>query len=784
MHTDLAGVQRQLSLELAAKEAGGERLTTRTRKREEQGRGSQTTYGSKAISLAVDTMSTEVRRTIGNLTRGPAGRGYATLAKMLADMDPKVLSVITMKVCLDTLVKTSQGRTTNHTKDPSEYKTVIIAIGQAVQAERRLSHYLSEAPGLYKAIEKRWHSSKGNKYRITDMTRAMNKEGIEWEAWSAHELARVGTFLLSIFIKETGWAEFDVIQRAKRDKVTHVRLSRDFIEMRDTVMARAIELAYMQWPMLCPPVDWSATEKGGYLTAEARSRTLVRGYSFAQRPDQGDLPIKMLNNLQRVAYRINRNVYDVAKLAYQDWRVIGSFRRARAVEAHNWLTEDATKEQIREWRTYRTKVENENARNDQHNWRTTEVMFTAGMFANEEKFYLPWNFDYRGRVYTLPTSLSPQGTDFDKSLFYFAEEGPINEYWLLWQAGTAFGLDKKTHDERVQWARDNFELFTIIAQDPYGTARMWDQASEPWVFLAAVLEIYDCLIAQTKDTSGLPIGIDATCSGLQHLSALTLNRSAAVQVNVVPTPEPSDGYRTVANAALKYLPEEIHSWIDRKVTKRTVMTLCYGVTRHSARGYIHSALVEKGKDPKPYITEITDAIYNKAVTEVFPGPIVVMGWLKRVAREIVNRGVDSIEWRTPSGFVVNQFRNKLETERVQTRIMGSVKSFSMASGPGTPDPGKHAASLPPNLVHSLDASLLHFMFSEWDRPFTCIHDCILGRSCDMDDMQRDIRMHFVEMYKGEPLKDWASQLDLTIPPSIIRGDLDLDQVNDSHYFFC
>jgi len=781
MHTDLAGVQRQLSLEVAAQQEGSERLKARTEKAEAAGRGSQTVYGNKAVALAVEAVSTHIRKSIGNMTRGPAGRGFVQISAMLGSMDPEVLAVIALKVALDTLGRRSNA---DGKKDPSEVKTFVTTLGYAVQVEARLGHYKAEAPGLYKAVESRWHASKGNSYRVTDMTRAMNKEGIEWRAWSAQDLVRVGTFLHQA-LTITGWIDLTTEQRSARNKISRIVLAPAFIEMRDQILERAMELAYIQWPMLCPPVPWTATERGGYLTAEARNHKLVRGWCqwVPKSIKQGHLPIDMLNRLQNVAYRINPAILSVAKQAYADWRHIGSFRRAAAVEAKNWLTEEATKEEIREWRAYRTKVENENSRNAQHNWRTSEVMHTACKF-EDEVFWLPWNFDYRGRVYSIPTTLSPQGTDFDKSLFYFAEEGPVNEYWLLWQAATAWGLDKKSHDERVQWARENMEMFTIIAQDPYGAEPCWGQASEPWVFLAAALEVHACLIAKTKTTSGLPIGIDATCSGLQHLSALTLNRSAAEQVNVVPTPQPSDGYRTVAEASRKHLTPEVAAWIDRKVTKRTVMTLCYGVTRHSARGYIHSALQEAGRDDKEHLTQIVEAIYKEAVPEVFPGPIKVMEWLKRVAREIVKSGADYINWITPSGFQVVQFRNKLDTERIRTRIMGSVRSLSCATGPGQPDPSKHAASLPPNLIHSLDASLLHFMFSEWDRPFTCIHDCILGRSCDMDDMQRDIRLHFVEMYKGDPLKDWADQLGIKIPKGIVVGDLDLDQVNDSHYFFC
>jgi DNA-directed RNA polymerase len=309
------------------------------------------------------------------------------------------------------------------------------------------------------------------------------------------------------------------------------------------------------------------------------------------------------------------------------------------------------------------------------------------------------------------------------------------------------------------------------------------------MFLAAALEIHTCLIAKTKATSGLPIGVDATCSGLQHLSALTLNRDAAYQVNVVPTPEPSDGYRTVAEKAREYLPKEVGEWIDRKVTKRTVMTLPYGVQLKSARQYIYLALQEAGhtdEELKPFEGDIVDAIFNKAVPAVFPGPMSVMRWLKDSAAVVLKRGVKEICWRTPSGFVVQQIRDNKETDIISTKIMGSVRKMSVVKEGGDHKPSlkKHKQSISPNFIHSLDASLLHFMFSQWSKPFTAIHDCVLARSCDMDEMQSEIRLHFAEMYKGDPLNDWAKQLGLEVPDGMIIGDLDLDQVNHSHYFFC
>mgnify|MGYP003648576698 CR=1 FL=1 len=94
-------------------------------------------------------------------------------------------------------------------------------------------------------------------------------------------------------------------------------------------------------------------------------------------------------------------------------------------------------------------------------------------------------------------------------------------------------------NERIEWTNQNHEFLSRIAIDPEGTIPEWSTVEEPWCFIAAVLEYYQCVILGHKRTSGLPVSVDATCSGLQHLSALALDRTAAEMVNVVPTDKPS-----------------------------------------------------------------------------------------------------------------------------------------------------------------------------------------------------------------------------------------------------
>ena len=298
-----------------------------------------------------------------------------------------------------------------------------------------------------------------------------------------------------------------------------------------------------------------------------------------------------------------------------------------------------------------------------------------------------------------------------------------------------------------------------------------------------------CFVDCTKQTSGLPIGIDATCSGLQHLASMTLDRTAAAQVNVVRGTEdrPADGYRTVAAAACKYIKDpEVHDYIDRKTTKRTVMTSPYGVSRNSARDYIRSALIEKGFDLsiKGRLPEIVTAIYEKAVPEVFEGPVKVMELAPA-------HGPRSLR-DTRGHHLDNSLRLRRHTRPSQVQELDhqdqahgpSHEGAAVGDGWGDPDVKHHVGAIAPNLVHSLDASLIHLTFVHWDQPFTVIHDCVLGRSCDMTQMSHEIRHHHAEMYKALPLVDWANQVGAVIPDGMIIGDLDMDEVLDSPYFFC
>lgn len=126
---------------------------------------------------------------------------------------------------------------------------------------------------------------------------------------------------------------------------------------------------------------------------------------------------------------------------------------------------------------------------------------------------------------------------------------------------------------------------------------------------------------------------------------------------------------------------------------------------------------------------------------------------------------------------MERISTKLLGQRVQTHLLKPWKDRDI-------DLNKARTAASPNLIHSLDAALLHLVFAMWEGPFTVIHDCVLGRSCDMDRMGESIRNKFVEIYSQPVLRNWADQLGVEFDESVMINTLDINDVQQSSYFFC
>jgi DNA-directed RNA polymerase len=495
-----------------------------------------------------------------------------------------------------------------------------------------------------------------------------------------------------------------------------------------------------------------------------------------------------LNRIQKVAYRLNPFIVGVAEELDRLERAVGKFLPIIHHDLPPKPVDIATNKEARHsYNRQAAEVYNLQAQEFKKSCRTRMTMEAVERFKDKDKFFIPWSFDYRGRAYPIPAFLTPQDTDFGKSLLRFAEEAKMNkdaEKWLAFQVATTYGRDKDTIEDRLDWVKNNTHIISMVACDPIRHIHEWEAATEPWQFLAACDEYYHCVLIKDRTTTGGIVATDATCSGLQILAGLARDKSTASLVNVIPSTKPQDAYAVVANTAAPFCPNSIRNHMDRKVVKRVVMTVPYNAKPFSNRGYIKDALKEKGIEiDKDDLTKTVVAVRN-AMDEVVPGPMAVMSWIESEVANAIDRGKTKLTWTTPSGFVVNQKLMKKETVRIELQLMGDCKLTVATQDSNKVDKQHHKNATAPNLIHSLDASLLHFSALAFDAPIALIHDSVLCRATDMELLSFIVRKTYMHLFaEHDYLQDFATQIEAETDPPII-GDLQPESVIESTYFFC
>jgi DNA-directed RNA polymerase len=700
-------IDRQHELEEEQITSGACKLERNQEKAALRAYSSSSIVGITSIQELIPYVEKQIEGINHRLTEGKVGVALSEYYHYLKDMEPLAAAGITCKIVLDKVLSIKDD-------DDNLLVRIYDAVGTALMNECQMRYYKDNVPGLLYTLKKNyWHKACGTDQKLTDIQIMMNRAGVTWNKWPTTVRVKLGNIMVDCVLRACNWFEPMTINRKLYIVPTAI-----FADNMDKIMEQARFFSAEQWPMLVPPRDWTPDSCGGYILDE-----VMRGHDLVRRGDptpiQGEAPIAFLNKLQRVAYKVNPFILDVAEQLYERGRKVGKkpkFLPETAIEElpPKPVDIDTNKDARKDYCRRAAEVHNRNNALIKKSCRTRMTMKAARQFKDEERFFIPWSFDYRGRVYPIPAFLTPQDTDFGKSLIRFHEESFLTvecEEWLKFQVATTFGLDKKTIKERLEWVDENRDMISSIAKDPLRCLSLWEEADEPWQFLAACEEYNACFIELTREFTGLPIAVDATCSGMQILAGLARDASTAALVNVLPGKEPQDAYRAVSEFAIPNVPDWLQEHLDRTVSKRLVMTIPYNAKFKSNWGYVKEALCdeEKGKGldcTKAEITEVTHALKNavwdrETETGIFPGPIKVMDWIESAVKQCLARGDDHLEWVTPSGFVVYQRIMKPEVERMELQLLGKVRKVSVATKDSdTVNKSKHVAATSPNLIHS------------------------------------------------------------------------------------
>ena len=446
----------------------------------------------------------------------------------------------------------------------------------------------------------------------------------------------------------------------------------------------------------------------------------------------------------------------------------------------------------------------------------------AKHYTQYEEVFLPATMDFRGRVYAKP-HLNHQRADYVKAMWLFSEGEPLTYTGLehlkihIANTGDFDKMSKAPFADRVKWVDDNFPRIYETIQDPWSDL-WWTEADSPFCFLAACHAYCEWFENPDHYVCHLPVAIDGSCSGLQHYSAMLRDEQGAKSVNLVPTEQPEDVYKEVANIVNELVladhddplaKEWLAHKIDRKVTKRATMTLCYGSKQYGWREQLMEDFMNQYKkeiavgkrEAHPFSEPGKASGYmakklDKALRMTVKAAVEGMDWLQETSSLLAKEN-KPITWTTPVGFpVVNGYYEpiikdidiKVRGRRYRNKLLLGYTDKLKAT--------KQRSTIAPNFVHSFDACHLMMVAlaakKEGINSFLLIHDSFGCLPSDMERFSEIVREQFVELYSHhDPFMavhhtahmalSEKNREKLTLPPA--KGSLDIEAVVNSKYAF-
>ncbi|KQR67895.1 DNA-directed RNA polymerase [Rhizobium sp. Leaf341] len=790
---------------------------------------SETFLGSHFLKNYLVPVTQGVSEWLKASNTGKAGR-RSRAAVLIEHVDPALLAFLSLKGILNKVGVYQENKACTFTG-------LAIYVAGLVHDELRLQAFDAEHTKLSRRIHADFASRELPRIKREEyMQRVFVKQGMEWAVWSKTEMVQVGAALLDVFRAVTG--DIEVITegsgKAKRDVV---QPSLGLLQAVELCADHCEAMFTTYFPTVIPPREWTADtlECGGYHSHNVTPYPLVKASKRVYRSilrkavDEGRVHrvLHSLNGLQNTRWQVNVRALDAIEHVYARNIRCGKLPRADRLIPDPAPTSleglAADHPDVKAYRAYCFGVHEHNRRIIGKRVMAQRAFTLARKFSQFDAIYFPHDLDSRGRAYPKPSGLNPQGPDYVKGILQFADSkrlGKSGLFWLAVHGANCFGKDKLPLDERAAWAKANLDLARSVARNPQEDTR-WAGCDNPVQFLAWCLEWAEAHLLEdpTQFQSRLHVDLDATCSGLQHFSAMLRDKVGGFHVNMTPNNVRQDVYGAVAKVALELIENDDDAdkvalkdaWkvfgMTRGTTKRSVMVKPYAGTRMSCTNYVSEAVEDELKEgvalpvPREMMWEFkmygADKVW-KAIPKVVVAADGAMQWLMAVSR-LVGRSQPKerrIEWVTPMGLPVHQYKFDTASRQVKTFFDGSMIQPRITEDLDTLDPRQMATSVAPSFVHSLDAAHLQGTISAamdaGMTHFAAVHDSFGVHAADVEDFTLIIRQAFVQMYEEhDVLAEFletampliAKDLQEEIPALPAKGSLDLRGILENQFFF-
>lgn len=800
----------QVELELQLYEAGRASVLSAYQKNADDGRASSNPYASAFYRRTVEPLEEVLTLKYTGKTSYTSARNR--IVAMMEGMDYVVVAYLACKTVIDVLLEEAEVAETS----------LAHSIGCRLYGETLLRVFEDVEPGMFAALTSDFKSrmSRSERHRINAFRHQAEKLGVNVPEWGTDDRILIGTVLIHELF-ELGVLEQRNVRSGKKT-TKMISLPPETVASLEDIAEQVALLSPRKAPCIEPPKDWVTTTDGGWHTNEMRrsNPSCIQGRFFVENDDVPQHRLDLLNHMQHTPWCINRRLLEAVVNVAQHFDMEEVVSQAELPKPHEpmWLSKDMTKddmteEQLAEFMAWKRSVaiwHTERKARGVKWGRFFRITQSAQQYKEYSSIYFVYTMDYRGRYYSQSTGVSPQGSDLQKALIKFTNGGylhtPEAKFWFKVNGANRWGFDKARLQDRAAWVDEHHDFIMRMAADPL-SFREWTEADKPFQFLAWCFEYADWRTFGDAFRTHIPVGLDGTCNGLQHMSAILRDSVGGAATNLVPQEDQQDIYGIVAEQTTELLNKAKEDedgyralWlahgITRKLVKRSVMTLPYGSTRFACSDFIMQDYLNAGyaiefrKDQYAKAATYLSHFVWKAIGKVLVTAPKLMAWLQSLAGAVSKAGHDELVWRTADGFTVRQRYRTRHTRRISCRLVGGIHLRPMVASldEDSSDVSKHKNGVSPNVIHSGDAAhltLTGVKAMKVDMPLALIHDDYGTTADRVPELYRMIREAFVEMYTNfDPLKALAEAYPEFAGELPAHGTLDIHGVLDSTYFFC